>query len=190
MESTNLVALEKRLADATERGDEIARLSVLKDIIAEKLRQSDIAAITLRAQLKAADSAVVTERTSQAQTKAYWFVGIMGLAALAFAALAIFVPSVTKWAIKAAIACGVVSALAIVFAWMIPYLFWIGIAVIGLAAIAAIIYWRLDAKSRDQVVMAVDKIKHRVPEYKTIFNGVIDHDADLAINAARKRLKL
>lgn len=190
LEDTRISALEARLAKATEEKDEIARLSVLRDMAAEKLRQNEAENTVLKAQLKGATTAITDERTSQAQTKAYWFVGIMGVAALAFAALAIFVPSTVRWAVKAAIAAGVVSALAIVFAWLIPYLFWIGLAIIATAAILAVIYWRLDAKSRDQVVTAFEGIKDKVPGYKDHFNKVIDTDADKWLDKTRKRLKL
>ena len=170
------------------QGDEVARLTILRDIVGERLRLSQEETDKLRSDYSAAIKAIETERQDQAQTKAYWFVGIMGLAALAFAALAIFVPSVTKWAIRASIAAGVVAALALVFVWLMPYLFWIGLATVALATIAAIVYWRLDAKSRDQVVLAFNKVKHAVPDYKDTFGKVIDHDADLWLDKTRERL--
>lgn len=182
--------LEKRVAVATEEKDEVARLSALKDLIAEKLRQSESETAKLKVEYKESEKALEAERIAAAQSKVWWFVGIMGVAALACAALAIFVPSVARWAIRGAIACGAISALAVFFAWLLPYLFWVGLGVLAVGAIAALVFWRLDAKSRDQVVQAFDKVKSQVPDYKEVFAKTIDSDADKHLDKVRERLGL
>lgn len=182
--------LEKRLARATEEKDEIARLGILKDLISERMRQTETELGKLKLEKKEAETALESARTEAMRTKLWWFVGIMGVAALALAALAIFIPSVARWAVRGAIACVVISALAVVFAWLLPWLLWIGFCVLFIAIIAALVYWRLDAKSRDQVVEAFDGVKDQVPNYKAVFNQVIDTDADKHLDKVRERLGL
>jgi len=180
--------LEKRLAKATEEKDEIARLGILKDLISERMRQAETELGKLKLEKKEAETALESARMEAMRTKLWWFVGIMGVAALALAALAIFIPSVARWAVRGAIACGVISALAVVFAWLLPWLLWIGFGVLAIAAVAALVYWRLDAKSRDQVVEAFDKVKGQVPDYKDVFAKTIDSDADKHLDKVRERL--
>jgi hypothetical protein len=181
-------ALEKRLADATARGDEIARLSVLKDIVAERLRQAEASVSALKTEKDSADKALGEARIEASRTKLWWFVGIMSVASAALVALAIFVPSVAKWSVRGAAACGAVAALAAFVSWLLPYLFWVGLALLIVGLVSAIVYWRLDAKSRDQVVKAVDDLKERIPDYRDHFNKYIDEDADLHLDRARERL--
>lgn len=183
-------ALEKKLADAVAKGDELARLSTLKDLISEKLRQAETEVATLKAQSKEADKAISEARTEAAQVKLWWFVGIMGVASAALVALAIFVPSVARWSVRGAVACGAVAALAAFISWLLPYIFWIGLALLIIGIVSVIVYWRLDAKSRDQVVKAVDDLKERVPGYREHFNQYIDEDADRHLDRTRERLGL
>lgn len=182
--------LEQRLADATSRGDEIARLSAVKDLVSERLRQAESEVNNLHAQKIETEKALTEARTNEAQTKLWWFVGIMGLACAALVALAIFIPAVSKWSVRGAIACGAISALAAFVSWLLPYLFWIGLVIVVVGVIAAIVFWRLDAKSRDQVVTAFEKIKDKVPDYRAHFSQHIDSDADKHLDAVRTRLGL
>jgi hypothetical protein len=188
--TARIAALEKKLADAVARGDEIARLSALKDLIAEKLRQAESEVKRLDAEQLEAGKALGAARTEAAQTKLWWFVGIMGVACAALVALAIFVPSVAKWSVRGAVACGATAALAAFISWLLPYLFWIGLALLVTGVISVIVYWRLDAKSRDQVVKAVDDLKEKVPNYREHFNQYIDEDADRHLDRTRERLGL
>jgi len=178
-----IIALEGKLATAVKEKDEIARLTALRDIAVERERQA-------RADVARLNDALDEERISQAQAKVWWFAGIMGVLALAGAALAIFVPSVAKWAIRLSLAAAAVAALAVFAAWLLPYLWWVGAIVALVGIVGAVVFWRLDAKSRDQVVKAVDAAKDNIPDYKTHFRQFIDEDADRAIDAARHRLGL
>jgi uncharacterized protein YceK len=155
-----------------------------------RLREAQEALRQAKAEVRAATDALADERTNAAQAKVYWFAGILGVLALAGAAVAIFVPSVAKWALRLSLAAAATAALAVFAAWMLPYLWWIGAAVTLASVVGAIVYWRLDVKSRDQVVQAVDGIKYKLPGYKEHFRQVIDTDAEKAIDAARKRLGL
>lgn len=187
---SRITALEKKLADAVARGDEIARLSALKDLIGERLRQKETEVANLKAQNTEADKALGAARTEAAQTKLWWFVGIMGVASAALVALAIFVPSVAKWSVRGAVACGATAALAAFISWLLPYLFWIGLGLLVIGIISVIVYWRLDAKSRDQVVKAVEDMKGEVPNYRDHFRKYIDDDADKHLDRTRARLGL
>jgi hypothetical protein len=58
----------------------------------------------------------------------------------------------------------------------------------------AVWYWRQDAKSRDQIVAAVNTYKgtlqEHVPGWKEHFKKYIDTGSDRVINKARARLRL
>lgn len=155
-----------------------------------RLAQAQEALRQAKEEVSSAKQALADERTAAAQARIWWFSGIMGVLALAAAGLAIFVPSIARWAVRLALAAAVVAALAVFAAWLLPYLWWIGGGLTIIGIVGAIVYWRLDAKSRDQVVRAVDRVKDRIPDFKDTFRQVIDEDADLAIDAARKRLGL
>jgi len=178
-----IASLEAKLAAAIKDRDEIARLTALRDLAVERERQA-------RADVARLNDALDEERISQAQAKVWWFAGIMGVLALAGAALAIFVPSVAKWALRLSLAAAAVAALAVFAAWLLPYLWWIGACVGLVGLVGGVVFWRLDAKSRDQVVKAVDAAKDNIPDYKVHFRQFIDEDADRAIDAARTRLGL
>lgn len=155
-----------------------------------RLRKAQEDLRNAKAEVRAATDALADERTNAAQAKVYWFAGILGVLALSAAAVAIFVPSVAKWALRLSLAAASTAALAVFAAWLLPYLWWIGVGIAIVGIIGAIIYWRLDSKSRDQVVQAFDGIKDKVPGYREHFRQVIDTDADHAIDAARQRLGL
>lgn len=188
--ASRIAALEARLAKATADRDELARLSALRDLLAERERQAVAEAERLHRDLDATLTALSVERQHALEVKAWWFVGIMGAAALAAAALAVFVPATARWAVRAALAAAACAALALAFAALLPWLLWIGLGLVVVGLIAAIVWWRLDAKSRDQVVTAVEGIKEKLPAYRDHFRSVIDSDADRAIDATRRRLRL
>lgn len=141
-------------------------------------------------ELRDAKASLESARIDVVQTKLWWFVGIMAFVALAGVALSIFVPAVARWALRASAASAAVAALAATVSWLLPWLVWIGGAVALIAGLAALWYWRTDAKSRDQVVKAVDAIKEQVPGFKAHFRQFIDEDADANLNATRVRLGL
>lgn len=155
-----------------------------------RLRKAQEDLRSAKAEVKAATDALADERTNAAQAKVYWFAGLLGVLALVGVAISICVPSVAKWAARLSIAAAATAAVAIFFAWLLPWIWWIGAALVLFGIIGAIIYWRLDSKSRDQVVEAFDGIKDKVPGYREHFRQVIDTDADRAIDSARKRLGL
>lgn len=157
---------------------------------ADRLTAAQAALRQAHVDVQLAQAALDDERTAAAQEKVWWFAGFMGVLALASAGLAIFVPSIARWAVRLAIAAAAVGSLAVFAAWLLPYLWWIGGGLSLIGIVGTIIYWRLDAKSRDQVLHAVDEIKAQVPNYKTVFRQHVDHDADKAIDAARTRLGL
>lgn len=188
--AARMQALTDRLATATLKGDEVARLQAAKDITSEKLHQAELLVLSLRLSEKADKAAIADAHIEQERIKIWWFVGMMGLLALASAGVAIFVPSVARWAIRLSIAAGVVAGLASFVSWLLPYLVWIGAGVSVVAVVAAIVYWRLDAKSRDQVVQAFESVKGQVPGYRDQFNKFIDTDADKHLDSVRSRLGL
>lgn len=183
--------IEDRIGEAINPAGQPVSAEATKATPAESRLASAQAALRQAQQdVQTAKVALEDERTEAAQSKIWWFVGIMSVLALLSAGLAIFIPSVARWAIRLALAAGAVAALAVFAAWLLPYLWWIGGGLSLVGAVGAVVYWRLDAKSRDQVLKAVDAVKDRVPDFKATFRQHIDEDADMAINKARNRLGL
>ena len=129
-------------------------------------------------------------RQAETRHKLYWVSGLACLAALGCVALAIFLPAFRKQAIMGFLACVAIAAMGWLLAWLVPYLLWIGAGLVALIAGASIYYWRLDAKSKDQIIRAVEDAKPDLADYRDRFARYIDEDADRWIDKARKRLGL
>ncbi|MCS7317466.1 MAG: hypothetical protein NZZ41_03975 [Candidatus Dojkabacteria bacterium] len=82
-----------------------------------------------------------------------------------------------------------ISAFSFIFAIILPYILWIALGIIGILFVLAIYYWRSDRKSLCQVVEAVEKYKHEIPDYKSKFRQIIDSDVDLVIDKIREKFK-
>jgi hypothetical protein len=143
-----------------------------------------------KAQVRDIEAALQDARQQAVAAKLYWFIGIMALVAAVAVAVAIFVPAVAGWAIRAGLAAAALACIAGFAVWLLPWLVWIGGALVAAGVLAVIVYWRLDAKSRDQVVRAVEAAKTQLPGYKAHFREFIDEDADAHLDAVRARLGL
>jgi uncharacterized membrane protein YqgA involved in biofilm formation len=143
-----------------------------------------------KAQVRDIEAALQEARQQAVASTLYWFIGIMALVAAIAVAVAIFVPAVARWAVRAAIAAAALACIAGFAVWLLPWLVWIGGALVAAGVLAVVVYWRLDAKSRDQVVRAVEAAKAQLPGYKAHFREFIDEDADVHLDAVRARLGL
>jgi len=148
----------------------------------------------LKQALRVNEQQLADARLAEHRAKLNWVVGIAGVAALAFTVLAIFLPTFKRWAVMGVIASIVVAALAMALSWLLPYLLWIGLGVLAVIVGVAIWYWRQDARSRDQIVAAVntykDTLQEHAPGWKEHFKKYIDAGSDRVINKARARLRL
>ncbi len=135
------------------------------------------------------DSQIKAEQDRLKQVYLYWAAGIFLLLAVAAAVVAVWQPIVRKLAGGFAIACVAGASLCVFFAWLVPYLIWVGGGMAVIAIGAALIWWKRDTKGLNQVVEAVGTAKEKVPAfaeaYKGIFNGVIDTDAENHITNVR-----
>lgn len=136
------------------------------------------------------DVQIKQEQDRQRQVYLYWAAGIFLLLAIAAAVLAIWQPLVRKLAGGFAIACVGGAALCIFVSWLVPYLFWVGCALVVLLGGAMFVYWKRDSKSLHQVVEAVGEAKDKVPAFKDAYRGifrqVIDTDAEAHIDRVRE----
>lgn len=164
------------------------------ELVPQTVKQLEAENARLRQALRVNEQQLDDARLAEHRNKLNWVVGVAGVAALAFTALAIFLPAFKRWAIMGVIASIVVAALAMALSWLLPYLLWIGLAVLGIMVSVAVWYWRQDAKSRDQIVAAVntykDSLQANVPGWKEHFKKYIDKGSDRVINKARARLRL
>lgn len=179
-------------AAAGKKGDRLAQLEAEKREAIARANQADEYGKQWRDTSVLKDKQIAAEHDRLEQVRLYWFSGIMLLVGLAAVALAIWMPATAKWAVRFAIACGVVSGLAVFLAWLVPYLIWVGGALVISGLIAAAIWWKGDHKGLEQVVEAVGEAKNKVPEfkaaYKGIFTSIIDSDAEKRITAVRDRI--
>lgn len=190
-----LKAIEQAKTDAATaqaKGDRLAQLEAEKREADARAEQALHEAGEWQAYSKDKDVEITKERDHERQVKLYWFSGIMMLAALLAVGLSVWIPATAKWAVRFAIAAGVVAAVALVLAWLVPYLIWVGGAIVVAGLVAAGIWWSRDHKSLHQVVEAVGEAKNTIPAfkaaYKDVFTKVIDSDAEAHITAVRKRI--
>jgi len=177
---------QKAIAD----GDKIAQLSSEKDIITIQKEEAVAQTAELDRQGKEKDKEISAERISHDRSRLYTFSIIMGVLAVVCAGVAIYFwtnEKVRGWASWAGVACTAMASLAIVLAWLLPYLMLIGGLILLVLIVAGLIAWKRDNKSVHQLSQAVDKIKGQVPDFKTIFNTVIDSDVDKHLDAVRAR---
>ena len=184
-----IAALERKLALATERGDEIARLSALRDLLGAEETKAKADADQFHAERDQATKALDAARIAQDQARLYWFAGILGLAALIGAGLAIWLPMTARWAIRFSIACGAVAALALFVSSLLPWLWWVGAGLVAIGGAAALWYWRLDHKIKIQLTDAIEGFTADVPGWAAHAERVIDTDAEAAIAATKAHLK-
>lgn len=188
----DITQAETDAAAAHTKGDRLAELEAQKREAEARANQADEYARQWRETSTQKDRQIAAEHDHQEQVKLYWFSGIMLVVGLAAVALAIWIPATAKWAVRFAIACGVVSGLAIFLAWLVPYLVWVGGALVVGGLIAAAVWWKGDHKGLEQVVEAVGDAKEKIPAfkaaYKGIFSSIIDTDAEKRITAVRGRV--
>ncbi len=187
-----IVALQRDVDEAAAKHDEVGRLSAKVALSEERTKVAEQQVVDLKRETKQdkADLATAKEAAQLAAWRArlYWFAGILGALALAGVLVAIFQPEVAKWAVRFSVACAAVASLAVFVTRLLPYLWWIGGAVVVAGAVGYLLWGRLSDKTRRQVVGVVDKYKKQIPDYKAKFGELIDDDADHMIDRTREHL--
>lgn len=186
-----LDAAETARSKAIIEKDKVAQLYAEKDELLIKAERAESDAKELRTAVGFKVTAIGEEILSQRQNKLYWFSGILGFAALIGAGVVIWFwsnPMLRKLASGFAVAAASVASLAIFFAWMLPYLWWVGCAMVLAATVGVFIAWKRDNKALHQVVAAVGKVKDQIPNFKNTFGLIIDSDVDKHVDAVRTNL--
>lgn len=189
-----IAGLEKAVDEAAARHDEVARLTAKVQLSEERTKVAEAQVSDLRRETKQdkADLAAAVEkaRLDKWRERLYWFAGVLGLLALGAVVVAIFQPEVARWAVRFAVACAAVAALAVFVSRLLPYLVWIG-GGLALAGVAGYLLWnKLSDKTRRQVIGAVDRYKAEIPDYRRKFGEAIDDDADRLVDRTREHLGL
>ena len=123
------------------------------------------------------------------RAKCYWVAGIATLALFACVAAAIFLSGFRKYAVLGAVASVAVAALALFVAAIVDYLIIIGGIVLGVLVVAAVLYWRMDQASRDQVVQGFAELKPKLGNsYKAVMQKYVTPTSNKLIDSTRARL--
>ena len=206
--AVQLAALQTRLTEAEEdrdtavkSGNALDRLSAEKDILATRTQLAEAQAVglqreatELRAQTRAKVEEIATERTHEKQVWLVWFSGSIGLAGLIAVGIGFGWPLVRRIAWTIAACCGAISALALVVAAILPWLWWIGAALL-LGFIGWVLYhWHRDHHGLVQVVTAVEQLKPAEAQARQIFKDglskVIDSPIATRIAAIKARYRI
>jgi hypothetical protein len=192
--------LEKQLTEAIKvRDAAVASGDRLKSLEAEKIAAANEAALyrqkakELDEYGKTLDKQIRQEREHEIQVKLYWATGIIiGLSIIAL--------GFGIWFQLQRLVIGGVCGLGLAgFCWvtaaLVPYLLWIGIAVlvIGIATLAILLYRRHMALT--QVVAAVEAMKPeegvemKITDYKTHFQKFMDTTAENIVEVIRDKMK-
>lgn len=192
--------LEKQLIEAIKvRDAAVASGDRLKSLEAEKIAAADEAALyrqkakELDEYGKTLDKQIRQEREHEIQVKLYWATGIIiGLSIIAL--------GFGIWFQLQRLIIGGMCGLGLAgFCWvtaaLVPYLLWIGIAVlvIGIATLAILLYRRHMALT--QVVAAVEAMKPeegvtmQIADYKTHFQKFMDTTAENIVDMIRDKMK-
>ena len=130
-------------------------------------------------------------RKDNIRAKCYWVSGIALFALFACVAAAIFIGGFRRYAVMGAVASVAVCALALTVAAIVDYLVIIGAVVLAGLVVAAVVYWKMDADSRDQVVMGFETMKDKMGTgYKKVMRSHVTPTSDKLIDKARKRMGL
>jgi hypothetical protein len=97
-------------------------------------------------------------------TKARWAGGILFAAALLGVIVAFWLPLARTWAVRFAVACSIGGSVCFAFAVAVPYLIWIGGAVIAGFILAMVYWWRKDHATLGAIVTGVENAKKLLPD--------------------------
>lgn len=179
-------------ASAVKAGNRLKVLEAERDELRARFDKAKSEEEQYKSQLDTNDKSIRQEHLDIAQAKAYWVAGVAGfLGAVALAAsFFVSVPllrNVIRWA---ALTFGALAVIALIFAWLVPYIVPI-VSVMGvLAAAGAIWQWRTDHRGLTQLVEAVEPIKRKVEGAGDDLREALSSDVRERVNGIRTRLGL
>jgi hypothetical protein len=97
-------------------------------------------------------------------TRAHWVAGVLFGASLIGVIVGIWLPLARTVALNLALACSGGAVLAMVFAVAVPYLIWIGLALILVGVIYGIVQWHKTHTALVRTVQAGENVKAALPE--------------------------
>lgn len=163
----------------------VRELREQRDAALHRQREAESEAAAQKAHVARLDSAIQEGETRQRQTWLRALAGGMVVVALLCIGLAVWLPLLRRRMLVGAGAAIAVAGCALVFAWLLPYLLWVGAAVV-LAVVTIVVLDLLgEHKLSRQVLAGVERLKGHVPEYKGILREVIDSDVDARIDRHR-----
>jgi len=186
-------------AIARASGNVLATLAAERALAAARVQLAKEQVIQWEQAAKAKDNEIRDEKDRSRQEFLYWFSGVCGLLALLATAGALFWPTTRVITRPIAVILAGLVPLALLAAWIIPFLLPISLGV-GVLILAAGCWYmvknekqhRLKDKAASQVAAAVEEAKEVIPSfaagYKEIFRGHIDEDADVLLTKHRKDL--
>jgi uncharacterized membrane-anchored protein YhcB (DUF1043 family) len=198
---------QKKIKDATERGDLVARLSAEKEelIIKEKIAEANAKQWKANAEAyksQAADKDVEIKNAKiDAWKERLWIMAaICGFLGIVAGGIAIGFPLLRSVAWKASAVLGSIAAIMLfvaqslsTVAWLlglVPYL--IGLAVIvGLIyGAVALRYWFKDHRGLEQVVTGVEPLKDQIEDFSSHMMKYVDTPMENHIKCMRTKLGL
>lgn len=177
---------------ALKSGDKLKTLEAERNELRARLDKAKEEQAQYENQLKRNDRAISQERLDIAQSRAYWIAGVstfLGGIAIA-ASLFVAVPLIRRIIRWAAFVFGAMALLALLFAWLVPYIVPIVCAMAVLAVIGAIVQWRTDHRGLNQLVEAVEPIKRRVEGAGDDLRDALSTDVKARVKGIRDRLGL
>ena len=177
---------------AVKSGNRLKVLEAERDELRARFDKAKAEEEQYKGQLDTNNKNIRQEHMDIAQARAYWVAGISGfLGAVALAAsFFVSVPllrNVIRWA---ALTFGALAVIALIFAWLVPYIVPI-VSVMGvLAAAGAIWQWRTDHRGLNQLVEAVEPIKRQVEGANEDLRKALSSDVRERVSGIRTRLGL
>lgn len=184
-ESVERAAQERATAEKT--GDRLEILEAEKRELRAQFAKAQKDMKVLGESLTAKEVEIKQEHMDRTQDRAYLISGIAGFTGLICIAASLFIttPLLAKIARWAALTFGAIGVLALVFAWLVPYLLPIvsGLAVV--VGIAVVWQWKGDHKGFTQVIKAVEPLKNSIEGANEKLRGALTQDVQNRVNAIR-----
>lgn len=192
--TTAIRKAEDAVSSAVAAGDRVKELEAERDLYrAQAARATAIAdeqallATSFEAKADGLEKGIYQAKLDEAESKLYWFAGIMGFATIVSIAICIAFPLTRAYAIYFPIVFASLAGVSIAAAQLLPYLriIGIGIGVVGVAGI--LIAWARRDRGLKQLTQAIEPLKDKIDDYKTHFRQYIDSDVDKLLDKIREK---
>lgn len=202
-----LIDTQKKVKEATDKGDIIAKLSAEKEelIIKEKIstanaKQWEANALAYKGQAADKDVEIKDAKIEIWKERLWIMAGICGLLAIVAGGIAIGFPLLRSVAWKAgAILAGIATLMLIVaqmlttVAWLlgfVPYILGLAVAVGLFFGAVALRHWFKDHRGLEQVITGVEPLKDQIEDFGKHMSQYVDTPMENHIKAMRTKLGL